>query len=128
MVTLYHWDLPQALEDRGGWTNRDTAYRFAELRRRHGRRGSATGCRTWTTLNEPWCSAFLGYASGVHAPGPAGPAAPPSGGAPPAAGARPGAPQALRAGGAREVSLALNLTRVTPARPGRPARPRPRRR
>ncbi|WP_189225939.1 GH1 family beta-glucosidase [Saccharothrix coeruleofusca] len=67
-VTLYHWDLPQALEDRGGWTNRDTAYRFAEYAETV---VGALGDRVvnWTTLNEPWCSAFLGYASGVHAPG-----------------------------------------------------------
>ena len=67
-VTLYHWDLPQALEDAGGWTNRDTAYRFAEYALSvH----DAIGDRapTWTTLNEPWCSAFLGYTGGQHAPG-----------------------------------------------------------
>jgi len=68
VVTLYHWDLPQALEDEGGWSNRQTAYRFAEYARIVAR---ALGDRvdTWSTLNEPWCSAFLGYASGVHAPG-----------------------------------------------------------
>ncbi|MEU6037640.1 GH1 family beta-glucosidase [Actinomadura sp. NPDC047616] len=68
VVTLYHWDLPQELEDAGGWPRRDTAYRFAEYAARV---GQALGDRvhTWTTLNEPWCSAFLGYASGVHAPG-----------------------------------------------------------
>ena len=67
-ATLYHWDLPQALEDKGGWTNRDTAYRFAEyaavVQHRLGDR-----VKKWATLNEPWCSAFLGYASGEHAPG-----------------------------------------------------------
>lgn len=67
-VTLYHWDLPQALQDRGGWPERDTAYRFADYaalayEHLHDR------VPNWTTLNEPWCSAFLGYASGVHAPG-----------------------------------------------------------
>lgn len=66
--TLYHWDLPQELEDRGGWANRDTAHRFADyvdsVLRRFGDRVS-----NWTTLNEPWCAAFLGYAAGVHAPG-----------------------------------------------------------
>jgi beta-glucosidase len=68
IATLYHWDLPQALEDAGGWTNRDTAYRFAEYASIV---GDALGDRVavWTTLNEPWCSAFLGYATGVHAPG-----------------------------------------------------------
>ena len=68
IATLYHWDLPQALEDQGGWTNRDTAYRFAEYAAIV---GEALGDRvaTWTTLNEPWCSAYLGYGSGAHAPG-----------------------------------------------------------
>ena len=74
VVTLYHWDLPQALEDEGGWTNRATAYAFAEYARVVAR---ALGDRIhlWTTLNEPWCSSFLGYASGVHAPGVTDPAA-----------------------------------------------------
>jgi beta-glucosidase len=68
IATLYHWDLPQALQDKGGWTNRDTAYRFAEYASIV---GEALGDRVyaWTTLNEPWCSAYLGYASGEHAPG-----------------------------------------------------------
>ncbi|GAB3535108.1 GH1 family beta-glucosidase [Arthrobacter tecti] len=68
IATLYHWDLPQALEDEGGWTNRETAYAFAEYAHIMGR---ALGGRvvTWTTLNEPWCSAYLGYGSGAHAPG-----------------------------------------------------------
>lgn len=68
VATLYHWDLPQPLEDSGGWPVRDTAERYAEY---------ARACFTelgdfvdmWTTLNEPWCSAFLGYRDGVHAPG-----------------------------------------------------------
>ena len=68
VVTLYHWDLPQALEDAGGWANRETAYLFAEYARKV---AEVLGNRVtmWTTLNEPWCSSFLGYASGVHAPG-----------------------------------------------------------
>lgn len=74
VVTMYHWDLPQELEDAGGWPNRDTAYRFAEyaaiVADRFGDR-----IPLWSTLNEPWCSAFLGYASGVHAPGRQEPAA-----------------------------------------------------
>ncbi|RQX22054.1 beta-glucosidase, partial [Micromonospora chalcea] len=67
-VTLYHWDLPQELEDAGGWPNRDTAYRFADYAELV---FAALGdrVRTWTTLNEPWCSAMLGYAYGDHAPG-----------------------------------------------------------
>jgi beta-glucosidase len=67
-ATLYHWDLPQALEEGGGWTERDTAYRFADyasaVAERLGDRVAG-----WLTLNEPWCSAFLGYGSGRHAPG-----------------------------------------------------------
>ncbi|QNE78937.1 beta-glucosidase [Streptomyces finlayi] len=68
VATLYHWDLPQELEDAGGWPERATAERFAEYA---GIVAEALGDRvkTWTTLNEPWCSAFLGYGSGVHAPG-----------------------------------------------------------
>ncbi len=67
-VTLYHWDLPQVLEERGGWTSRDTAFRFAEYAESV---FDVLGDRVeqWTTLNEPWCSALLGYASGEHAPG-----------------------------------------------------------
>ncbi|GAB7186641.1 GH1 family beta-glucosidase [Kitasatospora sp. Ki12] len=68
VATLYHWDLPQELESAGGWPERATAERFAEYA---GLVGEALGDRVgqWTTLNEPWCSAFLGYGSGVHAPG-----------------------------------------------------------
>jgi beta-glucosidase len=68
ILTLYHWDLPQVLQDAGGWTNRDTALRFAEYA---SVLASALGDRVpmWTTLNEPWCSSFLGYGSGAHAPG-----------------------------------------------------------
>jgi beta-glucosidase len=68
VVTLYHWDLPQELEDAGGWPARDTAYRLAEFA---GTVASALGDRVpmFTTLNEPWCSAYLGYGSGIHAPG-----------------------------------------------------------
>jgi beta-glucosidase len=67
-ATLYHWDLPQELEDAGGWMNRDTADRFADYA---GATVQALGdvIPNWITLNEPWCSAFLGYASGEHAPG-----------------------------------------------------------
>jgi beta-glucosidase len=73
-ITLYHWDLPQPLEDAGGWPARDTAARFADYAAlAHGALGDRV--RYWTTLNEPWCSAFLGYAAGVHAPGRSEPAA-----------------------------------------------------
>jgi beta-glucosidase len=68
ILTLYHFDLPQALQDAGGWPARDTASRFAEYA---GTVASAlgTGVAKWTTLNEPWCSAWLGYGNGLHAPG-----------------------------------------------------------
>jgi len=67
-VTLYHWDLPQHLEDNGGWLNRETAYKFqkyADLI------SQAFGglVHSYATLNEPFCSAYLGYEIGVHAPG-----------------------------------------------------------
>jgi beta-glucosidase len=67
-VTLYHWDLPQELEDAGGWPARDTAYRFADYAMLVFDRLSDR-VSTWTTLNEPWCSAMLGYAYGTQAPG-----------------------------------------------------------
>jgi len=67
-VTLYHWDLPQGLQDDGGWLNRDTAYRFAEyaaeVARRFGNR-----VKTIATHNEPWCTANLGYGNAQFAPG-----------------------------------------------------------
>jgi beta-glucosidase len=111
--TLYHWDLPQPLEDAGGWRVRDTAEAFAayagvvadRLADRAGR---------WMTLNEPFCTAFVGHAIGRHAPG-----------------TREGngalavvhhllvghglAVDALRAAGAREVGIALNPDRLLPA-------------
>ncbi|MCY7417337.1 MAG: family 1 glycosylhydrolase, partial [Chloroflexi bacterium] len=67
-LTLYHWDLPQALQDAGGWAARDTALRFADFaelvfRAFHDR------VDWWSTINEPWCVALLGYAAGIHAPG-----------------------------------------------------------
>jgi beta-glucosidase len=68
VVTLYHWDLPQALEDEGGWRSRETAERFMEY---------AAACfdaygdrvRWWLTINEPWIVGLLGYLHGLHAPG-----------------------------------------------------------
>jgi len=67
-VTLYHWDLPQPLEDAGGWPSRATAGRFADYA---DLAVTALGdlAEDWITLNEPWCSAFLGYGEGRHAPG-----------------------------------------------------------
>jgi beta-glucosidase len=67
-TTLYHWDLPQALQDNGGWTNRETTDRFAEYARVTFDR-LADRVKFWSTLNEPWVIAFLGYALGTHAPG-----------------------------------------------------------
>jgi beta-glucosidase len=67
-------DLPQALEDDGGWPNRDTAYRFAEYAWIVGDALGDVATR-WTTINEPWCAAMLGYGAGVHAPGRTEPAA-----------------------------------------------------
>ena len=74
VATLYHWDLPQPLQDAGGWPSRETALRFGEYAEIMAK---ALGDRisVWTTLNEPWCAAYLGYASGVHAPGITEPAA-----------------------------------------------------
>ncbi len=67
-VTLYHWDLPQALQDKGGWPARETAEAFAEyadiLSRSLGDRVT-----NWITHNEPWCTSFLGHQTGEHAPG-----------------------------------------------------------
>ncbi|HEU5155531.1 MAG TPA: GH1 family beta-glucosidase [Streptosporangiaceae bacterium] len=72
-VTLYHWDLPQALEDAGGWAERETAYRFADyVRVVADRLGDRVA--TWMTVNEPWVAAILGYGIGVHAPGRSSPA------------------------------------------------------
>ncbi|GAA4583254.1 GH1 family beta-glucosidase [Planotetraspora phitsanulokensis] len=110
VATLYHWDLPQSLQDKGGWTDRDTAYRFADYATRvHDLLGDRV--RTWTTLNEPWVSAFVGHGSGRHAPGVADPAA-----AFTAAHhlmlAHGLGVQALRAAGAESISLTLNLTPI----------------
>ena len=68
LVTLYHWDLPQALEDEGGWASRDTAERFAEYAELVFD-GLGDLVQDWTTHNEPWVIAFLGYAFGTKAPG-----------------------------------------------------------
>jgi beta-glucosidase len=113
LPTLYHWDLPEELQREGGWANRSTAHAFAAYAAVVGK---AVGDRAtrWLTLNEPWCSAFLGYASGVHAPGLRDPES---------------AVRAthhlllahglgleeLRAAGVSEVGLTLNLFAVSPA-------------
>ena len=68
VATLYHWDLPQALQDQGGWLNPDSVSWFADYA---AVAKSALGdmITSWATLNEPWCTAFLGHSSGEHAPG-----------------------------------------------------------
>jgi len=68
LLTLYHWDLPQALQDKGGWLNRDTISAFAEYADAMSRR---LGDRVplWATINEPWVAAHFGHVLGIHAPG-----------------------------------------------------------
>ncbi|KAK2139029.1 hypothetical protein LSH36_2111g00003 [Paralvinella palmiformis] len=68
VITLYHWDLPQSLQDLGGWELRDTAKYFSDYAQscyQH----LAQYIPLWCTLNEPWCDAFLGHLYGIHAPG-----------------------------------------------------------
>ncbi len=68
VATLYHWDLPLALDEKGGWLNRATAEAFADYAEIMARQ---LGDRIpqWLTHNEPWCAAFMGYGTGMHAPG-----------------------------------------------------------
>jgi beta-glucosidase len=109
--TLYHWDLPQPLEDAGGWPERDTALRFADYAAVV-HEALADRITRWTTFNEPWCSAFLGYATGRHAPGRRDPAA--------AVRAAHhlllGHGLAARAMGGARVGITVNLTDVSPLR------------
>lgn len=67
-ATLYHWDLPQGLQDLGGWGSRDTAHRFADYAEVMGRR-LGDRLASLATHNEPWCTAFLGHGNGQFAPG-----------------------------------------------------------
>lgn len=117
-LTLYHWDLPQALEERGGWANRDTAYKFVEyaeaVYEKLGDRVSH-----WTTFNEPLCSSLIGYAAGEHAPGRQEPRA--------ALAAvhhqhlaHGMAASRLRSLGAQELGITLNLTNAVPNDPTDP--------
>lgn len=113
-VTLYHWDLPLWIEERGGWISRETAYRFADYAdlavRELGDRVEA-----WATLNEPFCSAWLGYGSGEHAPGLQDPRLAPVAGHHLLLG-HGLAMQALGAGGAAGRSgIVINLEAVQPA-------------
>lgn len=112
-VTLYHWDLPQQLQDLGGWDSRTTAHHFARyadiVSRRLGDRA-----RHWITHNEPWVAAFVGHAFGRHAPG-----LQDWGVALRAAHhlllSHGLALQALRSNGARETGIVLNLSPMHPA-------------
>ena len=68
VATLYHWDLPQPLQDAGGWASRDTVYRFCDYAE------VVLDCLgdavpMWATVNEPFCSAMVGHLEGRHAPG-----------------------------------------------------------
>jgi beta-glucosidase len=67
-ITLYHWDLPQALDDAGGWPARDTVYAFADYAEMMVKQ-LGDRVRYWSTFNEPWCMSFLSYQLGVQAPG-----------------------------------------------------------
>ncbi len=115
LLTIYHWDLPQQLEQEGGWVARETVDRFVEYTEiLAGALGDGVGM--WITLNEPWCSSFVGYGSTRHAPGRADP------GAAVAAGhhlllAHGRATRSLRAelGEGATVGISLNLTPVRPA-------------
>lgn len=117
-LTLYHWDLPQALEESGGWTNRDTAYRYLEYAESvYNKLGDRV--RHWTTFNEPLCSSLIGYAAGEHAPGRQEPEA--------ALAAvhhqhlaHGLAAQRLRELGAQEIGITLNLTNAVPNDPSDP--------
>lgn len=68
VATLYHWDLPQALQDRGGWVEPNSVEWFAEYAQ-VAKRELGDLIHVWSTLNEPWCTAFLGHSAGEHAPG-----------------------------------------------------------
>lgn len=117
-LTLYHWDLPQALEEEGGWTNRDTAYRFVEYAEAvYNKLGDRV--HHWTTFNEPLCSSLIGYAAGEHAPGRQEPES--------ALAAvhhqhlaHGLAVQKLRELGAQEIGITLNLTNAVPNDPNDP--------
>ena len=113
MATLYHWDLPQALEDRGGWLVRETPERFADYAMAvHDRLGDRV--RLWATMNEPWCSAYLGYALRTTRAGQAGRTRRPPGGPPPPARARPGGRAHARGRGRRGRCRAQPDTRCCP--------------
>ncbi|MFC4060671.1 GH1 family beta-glucosidase [Planomonospora corallina] len=112
-ATLFHWDLPQPLQDAGGWLSRDTAHRFADYTALVADR-LADRIPMWITLNEPFVHMAYGYATGVHAPG----LALLTGALPAAHHQLLGhglATAALRAHGARQVLITNNCTPVRPA-------------
>jgi beta-glucosidase len=118
-LTLYHWDLPQAVEETGGWANRDTAQKFLDYALGvHQVLGDRVA--DWTTFNEPFCSSFIGYAGGEHAPGRHEPRA--------ALGALHHqhlahglVVEALRGAGAARLGITLNLTNAIPLDPSNAA-------
>jgi beta-glucosidase len=119
VITLYHWDLPETLQARGGWTVRETAEAFAEYAEIvYARLGDRV--KTWTTLNEPWCSAYLGYGSGRHAPGITDPASVFQAVHHLLLGHGLAA-RALRAAGAQSVGITLNPSSVLPLDADNPA-------
>jgi beta-glucosidase len=117
-LTLYHWDLPQTLQETGGWANRDTAYRFRDYATAvHDVLGDRV--THWTTFNEPFCSSLVSYAAGEHAPGLRDPHA--------ALAAvhhqhlaHGLAVSALRELGAEQLGITLNLTTAVPNDPTDP--------
>ncbi len=129
-ATVYHWDLPQALQDRGGWPARDTAYALAEFA---GVVAARLGDRVsdWHTINEPLCSAWIGHLEGRMAPGERDLDRAVARLAPPAARARPGRPGAARSRrrGPLRIGAVVNLSRLRAGqRPARGRRRRPARR
>ena len=112
-ATLYHWDLPAALDERGGWLHRDVAHWFAEYA---SVMAKALGDRValWATLNEPWVVAVAGYLTGVHAPGHQS-LAEAAVAAHNLLRAHGAGLQALRARGVRQAGLVVNLEPKVPA-------------
>jgi beta-glucosidase len=112
-VTLYHWDLPAALDGLGGWTHRDSGAWFADYAQRMFRE-LGDGVKFWATLNEPWVVAHEGYLQGTHAPGRASEAATPRV-SHNLLRAHALAVQAFRADGRGEIGLVVNLEPKHPA-------------
>jgi beta-glucosidase len=110
VATLYHWDLPSELQETGGWLNKEIYDHFADYAELMSAK-FADRVEMWATFNEPWVSAFLGYATKIHAPGLGIPAA----GLEAAYNLMVShgyAMEALRANGAKNAGIVLNLTSV----------------